>query len=109
MNIVEVLNERITVDNVDYVYNYRVITSEYNGINAYGIEVERIDYKDDVEYNLERDDIKLISTDIKKVQELNRILYNNLVSPLHLVDVIGEYADLYVEDFKFIDELTLAI
>ena len=31
------------------------------------------------------------------------MLYENQVSPIHLIDIIGEYVDEYVNDFTNID------
>ena len=49
--------------------------------------------------NIERDSVEYISPALYKVNSLLSLLYNNNVSPVHLVDVIGEYVDEYVEDF----------
>ena len=37
----------------------------------------------------------------KKAEDILVLLFNNLVSPIHLIDVVGEYSDLCVNDFGF--------
>jgi hypothetical protein len=74
--------------------------NDYKGIQAYGIEIERLDYDKNLLINIERDNINLISPQRKKVENILNLLYENNVSPIHLVDIIGQYADEYVCDFN---------
>ena len=100
MNVVE---EYICINNdtnIEYRYAYRLIIREYNGITAYGIEVERKDYVNLKNINLEREKIELISAQKHKVKQLLMKLYNNQVSPIHLIDVIGSYVDEYIYEFN---------
>ena len=100
MNVVE---EYICINNdtnTEYRYAYRLITMEYNGVIAYGIEVERKDYVNLKNINLEREKIGLISTQKHKVKQLLMKLYSNQVSPIHLIDVIGSYVDEYIYEFN---------
>ena len=50
---------------------------------------------------IERDKIERISTKEEKVRQLLELLHIYQVSPIHLVDVLGEYVDNYVCDFNF--------
>lgn len=86
--------------NIEYRYAYRLITREYSGITAYGIEVERKDYVNLKNINVERDSIELISPQKHKVKNLLMKLYSNKVSPIHLIDIIGSYVDEYIHEFN---------
>ncbi|WP_368253287.1 DUF6514 family protein [Clostridium paraputrificum] len=50
--------------------------------------------------NRVEDGVKYISTQRHKVKGLLNLLYKNEVSPIHLIDIIGEYVDKWVEDFE---------
>ncbi|MDU1855534.1 MAG: DUF6514 family protein, partial [Clostridium baratii] len=65
--------------------------------------IERTDYKGDLEIDSYKDSVELISPVESKVKGLLKMLYENQVSPIHLIDIIGEYVDEYVNDFKNID------
>lgn len=91
-----------------YLYNYKLIKGVINiqfekemlPIQSYGIEVERQDLKEGSVVNTVKDSIGYISPQRHKVQELLRMIYKNGVSPIHLVEVLGEYVDTYIEDFN---------
>ena len=93
MKIIESLISSISREGTEMKYMYRLIKSNYKGGQAYGIEVERQDLKDGQAINIERDNIKLISNNKYKVNELLKLLYKNQVSPIHLVEILGEYVD----------------
>ncbi|MDT8716112.1 hypothetical protein IAI10_05550 [Clostridium sp. 19966] len=106
MKIVESLNKTLTLGETTYNYYYRLIRSDAvirNGkklnLQTYGIEVERQDYSDNNIINIERDNILFISPQRHKVHNLLKLAYENEVSPLHLVEVLGEYVDEYIVDF----------
>lgn len=99
MNVVDEYTCINNDTNIEYRYAYRLIKRQYNGIPAYGIEIERKDYMNLKNINLEREKIELISTQRHKVKQLLIILYNNQVSPIHLIDIIGSYVDKYVYEF----------
>jgi hypothetical protein len=86
-------------DDVEFRYAYRLIKKEYRGITAYGIEIERKDYVGLKNVNLEREKIDIISPHRYKVKQLIMKLYNNQVSPLHLIDIIGGYVDEHAYEF----------
>ena len=108
MVVVQNLKKSLTEDNIEFNYSYRVIKSESSinlksgviPVQAYGIEVERQDYKNNELVNIERESIKYISPQRHKVQNLLKLLYDNTVSPIHLIDILGEYVDEYVIDFE---------
>lgn len=99
MNVVEEYTCINNDTNIEYRYAYRLIKKQYNGIIAYGIETERKDYMNLKNINLEREKVELISTQRHKVKQLLITLYNNQVSPIHLIDIIGSYVDKYVYEF----------
>lgn len=99
MNVVEEYTCINNDTNIEYRYAYRLIRREYGGISAYGIETERKDYINLKNINLEREKVELISTQRHKVKQLLITLYNNQVSPIHLIDIIGSYVDKYVYEF----------
>ena len=100
MKIVQNLNIVRNYDNLRHDYQYRIIETKYNEVNTYGIEIERKDFNNDVLINIERNSIEKISYYLEKVRELLSILYKNEVSPIHLVDIIGEKVDEYVSEFN---------
>lgn len=73
--------------------------SEVIEIQSYGIELERQDFVDGQLTGIERNVIRSISPDRHKVHNLLKLLYDNEVSPIHLVDVLGEKVDEYIIDF----------
>jgi len=99
MNLVEEYTSINRDDDVEFRYVYRLIKKDYKGIIAYGIEIERKDYVGLKNINLERKKIDIISPHRYKVKQLLMMLYNNQVSPLHLIDIIGNYADEHAYEF----------
>lgn len=106
MLVVENLCRSEMCDNIQLNYSYRIIKdkvifSDYDKleIQSYGIEVERQDIVDDKLVKIERELVKNISPHRHKVYNLLKMLHNNAVSPLHLIDILGEYIDEYITDF----------
>lgn len=99
MVIVDSLNSTNIRDGKESKYIYRLLKNIFKESQAYGIEVERQDFVDGEIINIERDKIELISNNRYKVNELLRMLYKHEVSPIHLVDILGEYVDEYIYDF----------
>lgn len=88
-------------DKTMMVYNYRLIKEDYLRGQAYGIEIERQDFVEGVLVKIERDEIRKISNIKEKVQGLLEIVHKNKVSPIHIVDILGEYVDNYLIDFNY--------
>lgn len=107
MILVENLTKAIFDNNVKHEYFYRMFKSEilvdgHDGkieVQSYGIEIERQDIAQDGEKSSHRDFIKNISPHRHKVHNLMKMLCDNTVSPIHLVDVIAETLDYYIMDF----------
>ena len=87
------------INDVEMKYIYKLTERQYKSVQAYGIEIERDDYKNGENVNIVKDSVDLISPEKEKVKNLLDILYKNEVSPIHLIDIIGEYVDSYVSDF----------
>lgn len=107
MIVLETLVKHIGEQEKKSNYFYRLIKSELivrneskvSKIQSYGIEIEKQDIIDGKIVNIERDCAKNISPQRHKVHELLKMLYNNDVSPIHLIDILGEYIDEYIIDF----------
>ncbi len=107
MVVLENLSKRVTEEDVKHNYFYRLVKSkisvsmdnEPTEMQAYGIEVERQDIVDDIVVFIERDYVENISPQRHKVKSLLKMLHDNTVSPIHMVEVLGEYIDEYISDF----------
>ena len=100
MEIEECLNTTIDFDDRKINYSYRLTKSLFHSEDVYGIEVERQDIKFGKLVKIERDSIEVVSKNRAKANELLELLFNNEVSPIHLVDIISPYVeDGYVDEF----------
>jgi len=107
MVVLENLSKRVTEEDVKHNYFYRLVKSQISvsmdneptEMQAYGIEVERQDIVDDIVVFIERDFVENISPQRHKVKSLLKMLHENTVSPIHMVEVLGEYIDEYISDF----------
>ena len=106
MLVVENLFKSEMCDDMIFNYSYRIVKdkvvfSDYSKleIQSYGIEVERQDIVNDKLVKVERELVKCISPHRHKVHNLLKMLHDNAVSPLHLIDVLGEYIDEYITDY----------
>lgn len=105
--VVENLVRTESVEKIKYNYFYRLLKGKTSiacetdtiEVQSYGIEVERQDILNGELINIERDCVKNISPNKDKVHNLLELLYYHTVSPVHLVDVLGEYIDEYIIDF----------
>ncbi|MBC5630356.1 hypothetical protein H8S20_15950 [Clostridium sp. NSJ-6] len=105
MKIVESLSLAIENKGKKIMYFYRLTQCQTKTGQAFGIEVERQDLREDVLVNIERDSVDIISTKEDKVRSILELLYKNNVSPIHLIDVIGSYVDECIEDFNDVESL----
>lgn len=101
MKIVKNMCKEVNLGDKCYKFCYRLIETYFKGENVYGIEIERKDFKDFNLIKIERDSIDKISPNKNKVEILVDKLYENEVSPIHLIDIIGEDVDRCVADFAF--------
>ncbi|MGH4119411.1 DUF6514 family protein [Clostridium sp.] len=107
MIIIENLSKKLMENDVKHNYFYRMVKSEMSvsmygeltQVQAYGIEIERQDILDDTVVFIERDCVENISPQRHKVKNLLKMLYDNNVSPIHMIDILGDYIDEYIVDF----------
>ena len=85
---------RLTRDKVSLEFGEDVME-----VQSYGIEIERQDIVNSSIVNIERDSVKSISPHRHKVHNIVKHMYDNCVSPVHLIDVVGECIDEYIVDF----------
>ena len=94
-----------------YKYNYILTKNDLSvsvedgcvEVPAYGIIVEKENYINGELIGIDKDSIENISPYRHKVQEMLKLLYENVVSPVHLVDVLGEKVDKCVSDIESTD------
>ena len=98
MYIIDTLSKSLNDGEIERRYEYRVIRSNIKdknyveeGIQSYGIEVERKDLEAGKVFKLERNTIKNISPYKYKVETFAKLLYDNLVSPINYVEILEEY------------------
>lgn len=105
---VEISTCRTFVDNErEYIYRYFLIESNKKiNINehivtvpCYGIDVIREELKEGKIVDIYENMLDCVSSVSEKVVSLIEYLRNNEVSPVHLIDIVGEYADEWVDDF----------
>ena len=107
MVVIENLLRKVTDGDVNHNYFYRLVKSqisvsmygELTEIQAYGIEIERQDIVDGSVVGIQRDCVENISPQRHKVKNLLKMLYDNTVSPIHMIDILGDYIDEYTSDF----------
>ncbi|AGK98393.1 DUF6514 family protein [Clostridium pasteurianum] len=107
MEIVDTFSKSTLNGDTEYKYEYRITKSNIilydygvnSDVQSYGIEIERMDIVNGKTVNLERDGVYNISPQRYKVQELVKLLYNNDVSPINAIEIIGDYVDEYIVDF----------
>ena len=100
MYIVNSLYSNFKNDNKESQYYFRMTKKDFDFGHAFGIEIERQDLIEGEVVRIERDSINKISNKEEKVKELLNLVHKNQVSPIHLVDILGEYVDRYVSDFN---------
>lgn len=105
--VVESLLKRERIGDKDHIYYFKITKSNIKmdgtflpyELQTYGIEIERHDMVADKLVKIEKNCIKSISADRFKVDKLLKILYDNMVSPIHLIDVAEEYVDSFSYDY----------
>ena len=108
MKVIESLSKIEVVEEMKYKYFYRLIKSSFTTthkdeevkVDCFGIEIERHDIINNCITKIERESINRISPYRYKVHNLLKFVNDNSVSPIHLIDVLGQYVDDYVVDFN---------
>ena len=107
MIILENLVKSITDGGVNHNYIYRLVKSqvsvllygELTNVNAFGIEIESQYIVDGTTVHIQKDCVENISPQRYKVKNLLKMVYDNTVSPIHMIDILGDYIDEYTSDF----------
>ena len=99
MKINKTLSKIVNVGENEVKYIYRMTEKSIKNRQAFGIEIERQDFNNGEIINLERDSVSLVASEEMKANDILVMLFNNLVSPIHLVDIVGEYSDLCAAEF----------
>ncbi len=99
MKINKTLSKIVNVEENEVKYIYRMTEKSIKNRQAFGIEIERQDFNNGEIINLERDSVSLVASEEMKANDILVMLFNNLVSPIHLVDIVGEYSDLCAAEF----------
>lgn len=97
MNIVKTLKKNISIDDKEVTYYYRMTEERIINGQVYGIEVERQDEVNGEVLKIERDYVKVIASEKNKANNILMLLSDNIVSPIHLTDIVGEYSDQCIE------------
>ena len=108
MEVIESLSKIEAIEGMKCKYFYRLIKSRFTNtyhdeksiVDCFGIEVERHDIINNCITKIERESIERISPYKYKVHNLLKFINDNTVSPIHLLDVLGEYVDEYILDFN---------
>ena len=99
MKINKTLSTIVNINEKEVKYIYRMTEKNIRNRQAFGIEIERQDFNDGQVVNLERDYVSLVASEEKRANDILLLLFHNLVSPIHLVDIVGEYSDLCAAEF----------
>lgn len=99
MKINKTLSKIVNVGENEVKYIYRMTEKSIKNRQAFGIEIERQDFNNGEIIKLERDSVSLVASEEMKANDILVMLFNNLVSPIHLVDIVGEYLDLCAAEF----------
>ena len=99
MKINKTLSKIVNIEENEVKYIYRMTENNIKNRQAFGIEIERQDFNNGEIINLERDSVSLVASEERKANDILVLLFNNLVSPIHLVDIVGEYSDLCAAEF----------
>ncbi|WP_297712853.1 DUF6514 family protein [Clostridium sp.] len=99
MKINKTLSKIVNIEENEVKYIYRMTENNIKNRQAFGIEIERQDFNNGEIINLERDSVSLVASEEMKANDILVMLFNNLVSPIHLVDIVGEYSDLCAAEF----------
>lgn len=104
MIILNKLETKKLIGDEEIKYVYKLTQTELNQSQAYGITIEKISMNGDEPIEAYRESVDVISPIRHKVEQLQKILYKAEVSPIHLIDIIGEYVDECVADFDGIED-----
>jgi len=91
---------RLTKNSISISLDTEHLNEDSMEVQTYGIEIERQDMLEDIIINIERESVESISPYRYKVHDLLKLLADKCVSPVHLIEILGEYIDEYILDFN---------
>ncbi|MPM36778.1 hypothetical protein SDC9_83380 [bioreactor metagenome] len=105
--VVETLMNKVVEEGREFTYVYKLLKNDFlievdgnqRNVQAYGIEVETQGMVNGEATTIHSDHEKYISPQRHKVKALLKLLNDNMVSPIHFIDIAGEYIDEYISDF----------
>lgn len=98
MKVIEVLKGREYSLNHIIEYYYKIIENtaiienvdKNNNNLVYGIQIDKILIEKTGEQTTETEKVDIISCNLELVREICKTLHKNLVSPIHLIDVLDD-------------------
>lgn len=91
-------------ENVVKEYKYEILDSLYREEACYGLAIKRTDYIDEIIVKEVKESVKYVTPDLENAKRFMNLLADNNVSPFHLVDILSEYEDDFIEDFKMLEK-----
>ncbi|SFU29496.1 hypothetical protein SAMN04487886_100342 [Clostridium sp. DSM 8431] len=83
-------------EGIERIYTYQITKQYEENIIEYGIEAKREDKSQGSIIKIVKSQIKNISSDQDRMDEIINLLWRNEVSPIHLQDILSDYIDKYV-------------
>lgn len=83
-------------EGLERIYTYEITKQYEENIIEYGIEVRREDKSKGDIINIVKNQIRSVSSDKERIEELLNLLSRNEVSPIHLQDILNDYIDRYL-------------
>lgn len=100
MKVINQTIKTLTIEETEVKYIYNISESTFEGQEVYGIEIEKSEVLNGKVKDIDREYIEKISLNKSKVEEMFTILAENIVSPIHFIDIMGEEIDKCTFDFK---------
>lgn len=86
-------------------YKYEITESLYRGCKCYGISIKRTDYLNEIIVKEVKESVELVTPDLERATQFVDMLSEKNVSPFHLIDIISEYEDKFIDDFNKLDKV----
>ncbi|NLK93591.1 MAG: hypothetical protein GX275_00170 [Clostridiales bacterium] len=100
MKVINQIIKTQTIQEIEVKYIYRISESKFEGKKVYGIEIEKNEIVNGKTINVDREFVEKISPNMNKIEKIYNVLVENIVSPIHFIDIMGEEIDKCVFDFN---------
>lgn len=100
MKVINQIIKTQTIQEIEVKYIYRISESKFEGKKVYGIEIEKSEIVNGKTINVDREFVEKISPNMNKIEKIYDVLVENIVSPIHFIDIMGEEIDKCVFDFN---------